>query len=530
MDVHHHDPVDRVHALIEMCPLCDQEIPNDRLAGVKARHAEHEREMQSRVARAAKDEQERLTRLYTADKADALAKLQSEMAARETAARTAERKATLAEADARIVASAKATATAQDEAVELKKKIEASAVDAAAKIKSACEEASRQAQAALEPQLVAAAAAKALAETEKAAALAAKSTAQGEAEKLKKRLEASESEVTAKINSAREEAAQQVQATLKPQLDATAAVTAADAEKVAALTAKLTAEAAVAALTESQDKLVAERTQEARTALEKAHQQALDNSAARNFEDNQKLRAQVADLARQLETKNANELGEGAEVNLFDALKNAFPSDDIERIAKGAPGADIRHKVLHNGKVCGLILYDSKNHKAWRNEFVTKLRDDQLHAEADHAVLSTIAFPQGTSQLHMQGGVVLVNPARAVMVAALLRAHILQSHTLRLSNEDREEKAEELYSFITSDRFSGQLAKIHSSVDALLKLEIAEQTAHRRTWTTRGSLLTAVGKAEADLRVSIQAVVGTAEGLDAALDEVHRVDDASTAS
>ncbi|MGR4864202.1 hypothetical protein [Caulobacter sp. LARHSG274] len=44
----------------------------------------------------------------------------------------------------------------------------------------------------------------------------------------------------------------------------------------------------------------------------------------------------------------------------------------------------IRHIVMHNGRECGKIIYDSKNHNAWRNEFVTKLKADQeLKGDAD---------------------------------------------------------------------------------------------------------------------------------------------------
>lgn len=497
----HASPLDHVHLLAETCPLCDQVIPNDRLASVQARHAEHERDMQARVAKAAKDEQDRLKSQFEADKAQTVAKLQADFGAREEAAREAARKATLAQVEEKMADSAKAVAAAEDAAREFQKKLDASAVEAAAKVTSAREEATREARAALQPQLV-------------AAAEAVKATA-AEKTELVRKLEASATDTAAKVSVAREEAARLAQAALQPQLDA---------ERAAALAAKSTTEAQLATLQEQQNKLIADATQEARSALEKAHQQTLDLAASKHFEENQKLRAHVADLGRQLDTKNANELGEGAEVDLFEALKDAYPDDDIVRIGKGAPGADIRHTVMRSAQACGVILYDSKNHKDWRNHFTTKLRADQLADKADHAVLSSGAFPKGASQLHLQDGVVVANPARVVMVGALLRAHIIHSHTLRLSIEDREGKALELYDLITSDTFSGQLAKIHSSVGALLELETNEKAADNRMWTKRGALISAVGKAEADLRVAVGAVIGTEEGLDAAITEAHKAD------
>ena len=535
MDLQHARPLGNVRYLAETCPLCDQAIPNDRLASVKARHAEHEREMEARLAKATKDEQDRLKSQYDADKAQAIAKLQSEIVTREAAAQEAGRKATLAQVEAKMADSAKAVAAAQEQATHLQKTLDASAAEALAKIASAREEAARHTRTSMQPQLDAAQRAVKAADAEKAAALAAAAKATAEAQdrmtELQKRLEASAVEASVKIAAACDEAARQAKAALQPQLDAARAVAkSADAEKAAALEAKTAAEAQVVAMKEAQERVAAERAQEVRTALEKANRDALNAAEAKRFEEAQKFKAQLAELSRQLENKTAQELGEGAEVDLFDSLRCAFPDDDITRVVRGAPGADIRHRVLHNGQLCGLILYDSKNHKAWRNDFVTKLRDDQLNDKADHAILSTIAFPQGSHQLHVQDGVVLVNPARAVVVAGIIRAHVVRSHALRLSNEDRQDKAIELYGYITSERFLGQLAKIQATVEDLIELDVKEQNVHKLTWAKRGSLVHAVAKAEADLRVSVEAVVGTAESLDAALAEAHRADGASTAN
>ena len=82
-----------------------------------------------------------------------------------------------------------------------------------------------------------------------------------------------------------------------------------------------------------------------------------------------KLQSELADMQRKLEGKSAHELGEGSEVDLFEQLRDAFEGDRIQRVAKGVNGADVIHEVVHNGKVCGKIIYDAKNRDAWQNEF-----------------------------------------------------------------------------------------------------------------------------------------------------------------
>ncbi len=160
-------------------------------------------------------------------------------------------------------------------------------------------------------------------------------------------------------------------------------------------------------------------------------------------------------MQRALENKTAEELGEGAEVELFEALKAEFPHDHISRVDKGnPPGLTIIHVVMLRGNFkCGTILYDSKNHNQFRWDHVTKLRADQLAAKADHAILATRKFPQGTRQLHMHDGALLANPARVVLLATILRKHLQHVQALRLSEVERENKTAALYvSLVTSEQ------------------------------------------------------------------------------
>ena len=138
------------------------------------------------------------------------------------------------------------------------------------------------------------------------------------------------------------------------------------------------AEGKLSKLSEQHELTLNERLGSQREILEKAKDDAINAEKAKAFEETQKLSNKVNELQRALEKKTNEELGEGAEIDLFEALKKEFPDDRIERVAKGAPGADILHVVMHNGRECGTIIYDSKNHKAFRNDHVTKLRKISL--------------------------------------------------------------------------------------------------------------------------------------------------------
>lgn len=268
---------------------------------------------------------------------------------------------------------------------------------------------------------------------------------------------------------------------------------------------EIRAEAVQAAQAKAAEDLKAQRE-----VLEKAKEDALNAERAEKFLETQKLNSQIDALKRTLEEKTADELGEGAEVNLYEALRAAFPDDKIDRVGKGVAGGDVLHVVMHNGRECGTIIYDSKNHKAFRTEHVTKLLADQSAANAEHAILSTHKFPRGTGQLHNQDGVLLANPARVVALATLIRQHMVQTHTLRLSSAERESKTAALYEFIVSEQCAQFFTRLDNCAGDLLELQVKEKKQHEATWKKQGETLRLIQKVQADLSNRINSIIGTA--------------------
>jgi Uncharacterized protein conserved in bacteria (DUF2130) len=248
---------------------------------------------------------------------------------------------------------------------------------------------------------------------------------------------------------------------------------------------------------------------EQRQALEKATLDAVNAERMKAFEEKLKLEGKLVDVQRQLQNKTAEELGEGAEVDLFEQLKAEFQEDRITRVAKGAAGPDIVHEVFYNGKFCGRIVYDAKNRNTWRNEYVAKLRQDQIAANADHAVLSSHVFPSGAHQIHVLDGVIVANPARTLVLARILRKHVVQIHTLRMSNEARAQKTEALYEFIISERCAQFFASMTKRTKDLVDLDLKERKAHDTLWKRREDLIRSVQKLHGDLSFEIERIIGT---------------------
>jgi hypothetical protein len=223
-----------------------------------------------------------------------------------------------------------------------------------------------------------------------------------------------------------------------------------------------------------------------------------------------KLTSELADLQRKLEGKSAHELGEGSEVDLFEQLRSAFAGDRIQRVPKGVNGADVIHEVVHNGRTCGKIVYDAKNRDAWQNNFAVKLNADKLTQGADHAILSSNKFPRDKREIHLQDGVIVAAPARVLAIVEILRDQLIRLHELRVSNDQRDSKTEEIYAFITSEHCRQLIGQVETQAGKMLELDAREVEAHRRVWDQRKKLIHAVQKARGDLSFEIDRIIGTA--------------------
>src|SRR5262249_2915682 len=132
------------------------------------------------------------------------------------------------------------------------------------------------------------------------------------------------------------------EAEIRKELEAAAAEVVRD--RIEALEqAKADAEAgAASAASRAQALEQAHQTQlrEERVVWEKAIDDAKNAEKALAFEERLKIQTKFEELKRAYEQKTAEELGEGAEIDLYEALKGEFEGDRIERINKGQPGAD----------------------------------------------------------------------------------------------------------------------------------------------------------------------------------------------
>ncbi len=245
-----------------------------------------------------------------------------------------------------------------------------------------------------------------------------------------------------------------------------------------------------------------------RIILQQAHDADLSKQKSESYKQSEALLKKVQELQHKLEQKTADQLGDGAEVDLYETLRQQFPDDKIAHVLKGQAGPDIRHRVMYKGECCGQIIYDSKNQQQWRDAWVTKLRQDQIDTGAEHAILATTVFPVGKKEICSdESGVILVNPARAMHIAHLLREAMIAMHVKGLGQKERAGKTNKLYEFITSNEYRQQFDQVQSLTDELLEVDVKEKKGHDKVWKERGQLLIKQRHALREIDTKVTAIV-----------------------
>lgn len=251
------------------------------------------------------------------------------------------------------------------------------------------------------------------------------------------------------------------------------------------------------------EKLRRKEIAEVRQILQKDREAALLKKDAEFAREREALQKKIVDMSRRV---GKPEVAEGGELDLYDALRDAFPEDQISR-TKGRTSGNLLHDVRYKGKSAGKILIDCRPRAAWQSAFVKKLREDQSAMGADQAILATPIFPAGRKELFVDSGIVVVAPARVPAMVDVLRKALIAMHVAKLSDAERSDKLGRLFKFITSSGFKRKLAEASDLASEALQIDVDEKRAHDNVWKKRGTVLTRIKNVLREIDMDVSAIV-----------------------
>jgi len=220
--------------------------------------------------------------------------------------------------------------------------------------------------------------------------------------------------------------------------------------------------------------------------------------------DEMKRRAEQGSMQRQ---------GEVQELLLEDILKEIFPFDVLEEVGKGVEGADCIQTVRNSsGTECGKIIYESKRTKTWQNNWLDKLKADKRNKGADIAILVTQVFPKDMERFGEKDGIYICNFTEVRSVAALLRSGIININLIQKSQENKGDKMQMLYDFLTGNEFRGQMEAIVEGFMSIKNGISRERIQMEKIWKEREKQLEKVLLSTSGMYGSVKGIAGASVG------------------
>jgi hypothetical protein len=248
------------------------------------------------------------------------------------------------------------------------------------------------------------------------------------------------------------------------------------------------------------------RIEEQKTANKEADYQLRLKELEKQLEDQKRL---AEEMRRKSEQGSMQLQGESQELLLEDMLRNAFPFDSVTEVGKGVEGADcillVRNKL---GIECGKIIFESKRTKQWSNNWIEKLKSDMRGQQADLAILVSQVYPKGMDCFGEREGIWIASFKECIGLTMALRNAIIRIAETKRSEENKGEKMQLLYNYLTGIEFRQNIEAIVEGFMAMKQSISKERIQMEKLWKEREKQLEKVLLNTSGLYGSIKGIAG----------------------
>jgi hypothetical protein len=226
----------------------------------------------------------------------------------------------------------------------------------------------------------------------------------------------------------------------------------------------------------------------------------------KQIEDNRKL---AEEMKRKAEQGSMQMQGEVQELALEELLARSYPFDRITEVPKGIRGADSIQTVINaSQQECGSIVYESKRTKSFANDWIGKLKQDQVTCKADIAVLVTETMPGDMDRFGEKDGVWICSFSEVKSLSFVLREMLIKTNSVKLAQMNKGDKMELLYHYLTSNEFVQNIKRIVENYDEMINQLNAEKKAMQKIWAIREKQIWVVQENVSALFGSIKGIAG----------------------
>ena len=228
----------------------------------------------------------------------------------------------------------------------------------------------------------------------------------------------------------------------------------------------------------------------------------------KQLEDQKKL---TEEMKRKQEQGSMQLQGEVQELAIEEWLASKFPLDTIEEIKKGARGGDCI-QIVHSRteQNCGSIYYESKRTKDFQPSWIEKFKADIRDRGANIGVLVTEVMPSDMDRMGLKDGIWICNYEEFKSLCAVLREGILQVNNAIVTQENKGDKMDLLYDYLTSNTFRMSIEAIVEGFTQMKSDLDSEKRSMQRIWKQREKQIEKVVINTIDMYGSIKGIAGNA--------------------
>ncbi|PUD57801.1 DUF2130 domain-containing protein [Helicobacter pylori] len=261
------------------------------------------------------------------------------------------------------------------------------------------------------------------------------------------------------------------------------------------------------------EKKLNEKLELEREKIEKALHEKNELKFKQQEEQLEMLRNELKNAQRKAELSSQQFQGEVQELAIEEFLRQKFPLDSVEEIKKGQRGGDCI-QVVHTREFqnCGKIYYESKRTKEFQKAWVEKLKSDMREIGADVGVIVSEALPKEMERMGLFEGVWVCSFEEFKGLSAVLREGVIQVSLAKKSQENKGDKVNLLYHYLTSSEFSMQVNAIIEGFEQLRADLESEKRAMARIWKSREKQIDKVFESTINMYGSIKGIAGNAIG------------------
>lgn len=261
------------------------------------------------------------------------------------------------------------------------------------------------------------------------------------------------------------------------------------------------------------EKKLNEKLEMEREKIEKALHEKNELKFKQQEEQLEMLRNELKNAQRKAELSSQQFQGEVQELAIEEFLRQKFPLDCIEEIKKGQRGGDCI-QVVHTREFqnCGKIYYESKRTKEFQKAWVEKLKSDMREIGADVGVIVSEALPKEMERMGLFEGVWVCSFEEFKGLSAVLREGVIQVGLAKKSQENKGDKVNLLYHYLTSSEFSMQVNAIIEGFEQLRVDLEREKRAMNKIWKSREKQMEKVFEGTINMYGSIKGIMGNAIG------------------